>query len=107
MDARGVPGSASSSDGQPDCGGARISLAFKFADEGGAYVALSFFGEAAKLGIASNRAVRYECASAGTMLNFACMSESIKELRECDAMPENWKVEIENYHTKKNRKGRS
>ena len=64
-------------------------------------------GEAAKLGIASNRAVRYECDSAGTMLNFACMSESIKELRVSDAIPENWKVKIENYHTKKNRKGRS
>lgn len=64
-------------------------------------------GEASKLGIASNRAVRYECDSAGTMLNFACMSESIKELRVSDAMPENWKVKIENYHTKKNRKGRS
>ena len=64
-------------------------------------------GEAAKLGIASNRAVRYECDSAGTMLNFACMSESIKELRVSDAMPENWKVKIENYHNKKNRKGRS
>ena len=63
--------------------------------------------EAAKLGIASNRAVRYECDSAGTMLNFACMSESIKALRVSEAMPENWKVEIENYHNKKNRKGRS
>ena len=34
-------------------------------------------GEAGKLGIASNRAVRYECDGTGTMLNFNCMSESI------------------------------
>lgn len=62
-------------------------------------------GEAGKLGIASNRAVRYECDGTGTMLNFDCMSESISVLRACDSMPDNWKEKIEKYHSKKNKKG--
>jgi len=61
-------------------------------------------GEAGKLGIASNRAVRYECDGAGTMLNFDCMSESISLLRASEAMPDNWKEKIEKYHSKKNKK---
>lgn len=61
-------------------------------------------GEAGKLGIASNRAVRYECDGAGTMLNFNCMSESISLLRACKSMPDNWKEKIEKYHSKKNKK---
>lgn len=61
-------------------------------------------GEAGKLGIASNRAVRYECDGAGTMLNFNCMSESISLFRASEAMPDNWKEKIEKYHSKKNKK---
>ena len=61
-------------------------------------------GEAGKLGIASNRAVRYECDGTGTMLNFNCISDSISLLRTCDAMPDNWKEKIEKYHSKKNKK---
>ncbi len=61
-------------------------------------------GEAGKLGIASNRAVRYECDGKGTMLNFNCISDSISLLRTCDAMPDNWKEKIEKYHSKKNKK---
>ena len=61
-------------------------------------------GEAGKLGIASNRAVRYECDGAGTMLNFNCMSESISLFRASESMPDNWKEKIEKYHSKKNKK---
>ena len=61
-------------------------------------------GEAGKLGIASNRAVRYECDGTGTMLNFACVGESISLLRSCETMPDNWKEKIEKYHSKKNKK---
>jgi uncharacterized protein YegL len=62
--------------------------------------------EAGRLGIASNRAVRYECDGVGTMLNFECMSESIANFRmaEAESMPENWKEKIEKYHSKKNKK---
>ena len=59
--------------------------------------------EAGRLGIASNRAVRYECDGVGTMLNFECMSESIANFRVADSMPENWKERIEKYHGKKNK----
>ena len=59
--------------------------------------------EAGRLGIASNRAVRYECDGVGTMLNFECMSESIVNFRVADSMPENWKEKIEKYHSKKNK----
>ncbi len=59
--------------------------------------------EAGRLGIASNRAVRYECDGVGTMLNFECMSESIANFRMAKAMPENWKEKIEKYHSKKNK----
>lgn len=61
--------------------------------------------EAGRLGIASNRAVRYECDGVGTMLNFECMSESIANFRmaEAKSMPENWKEKIEKYHGKKNK----
>ena len=61
-------------------------------------------GEAGKLGIASNSAVRYECDGAGTMLNFNCMSESISLFRASESMPDNWKEKIEKYHSKKNKK---
>lgn len=60
--------------------------------------------EAGRLGIASNRAVRYECDGVGTMLNFECMSESIANFRVAESMPENWKEKIEKYHSKKNKK---
>ena len=59
--------------------------------------------EAGRLGIASNRAVCYECDGVGTMLNFECMSESIANFRMAKAMPENWKEKIEKYHSKKNK----
>ena len=59
--------------------------------------------EAGRLGIASNRAVRYECDGVGTMLNFECMSESIANFRVAESIPENWKEKIEKYHGKKNK----
>nr|WP_318711390.1 hypothetical protein [uncultured Treponema sp.] len=38
-------------------------------------------GEAGKLGIRSDRAVRYECDGLGTMLNFETVSEAIINVR--------------------------
>ena len=63
-------------------------------------------GEAGKLGIASNRAVRYECDGVGTMINYDCISETVSLMRTCAPVPENWKEKIEKYHDRKNKKGR-
>lgn len=49
MDARGLSGGASSSDGQPDSGGPRTSLALQPADEDGITMAVPFFGKAAEI----------------------------------------------------------
>ena len=59
--------------------------------------------EASKLGIRKDRAVRYECDAAGTMLNFACVSEAMVDVREGREMTEGWKTKIEKYHKQKNK----
>nr|MCR4808118.1 hypothetical protein [Lachnospiraceae bacterium] len=38
---------------------------------------------AGKFGVAANRAVRYECDSAGTALNFSVMSKMVSCARSC------------------------
>lgn len=57
--------------------------------------------EADRLGIASERAVRYECDEEGTNLNFACLSESICSIREGRVLDAGWKKEIEKYRKRK------
>ena len=59
--------------------------------------------EASKLGIRKDRAVRYECDAAGTMLNFACVSEAMVDFREGKEMTNGWKTKIEKYHKQKNK----
>lgn len=43
---------------------------------------------AGKFGIAKNRAVRYECDSVGTQLNFSVMSEMVSASRKCESADE-------------------
>lgn len=61
-------------------------------------------GEAGKLGICSDRAVRYECDGVGTNLNFATVSDAIGCVRVGKAIKENWCEEIVAYQKKKKRK---
>ena len=42
--------------------------------------------EAARFGIDSSRAARYECDSIGTALNYSVVSETVAKLRRCDTM---------------------
>ena len=43
---------------------------------------------AGRFGVAANRAVRYECDSAGTALNFDVMSKLVSRARACDSADE-------------------
>ena len=61
-------------------------------------------GEASKLGIRSDRAVRYECDEIGTTLNFATVSEAIGCVRLGKALKADWSEEISEYQKKKRRK---
>ena len=61
-------------------------------------------GEASKLGIRSDRAVRYECDGVGTNLNFVTVSDAIGCVRVGKAIKENWCEEIVAYQKKKKRK---
>lgn len=61
-------------------------------------------GEASKLGIRSDRAVRYECDGVGTNLNFATVSDAIGCVRVGKDIKENWCEEIVAYQKKKKRK---
>ena len=60
-------------------------------------------GEAGKLGIRANRAVRYECDSVGTALNYTCLCETIADFRGGKEMTTGWKTKIEKYHKSKNK----
>ena len=59
--------------------------------------------EASKLGIRQDRAVRYECDGVGTALNYACLADTITEIRECGAISGKWKKKIDEY--RKTKKG--
>ena len=59
-------------------------------------------GEAAKIGIRAERAVRYECDSEGTRQNFETLAETVNEFRICSSIPKNWKNDIEVLHRRKN-----
>ncbi len=61
-------------------------------------------GEAGKLGIRSDRAVRYECDGLGTMLNFATVGEAIMHVRSGKMLKANWSDNIAEYQRKKKRK---
>ena len=61
-------------------------------------------GEAGKLGIRSDRAVRYECDGAGTVLNYSVLSETVGKMRCCEAVAADWSKDITDHFNKKNRK---
>ena len=51
-------------------------------------------GTARRFGISENRAVRYECDSAGTALNFKVVSETIGNFRAGAPIADNWSEKI-------------
>ncbi len=59
--------------------------------------------EAAKIGIAPEQAVRYECDSAGTLLNFEVLGEAMCSVREGKKLNRSWKKDIEKYYGEKKR----
>ena len=61
-------------------------------------------GEAGKLGIRADRAVRYECDGAGTLLNYSVLSETVGKMRACEAVAADWSKKITDHYQKKNRK---
>lgn len=58
-------------------------------------------GEAGRLGINRDRAVRYECDSAGTSLNFAALSNAVWCMRTEKILNKDWCKEIEEYRKSK------
>ena len=51
--------------------------------------------EAARFGISEDRAVTYQCDTAGTALNFEVISETVACARAATPLPFNWKRRIE------------
>ena len=59
--------------------------------------------EASKIGIDPEQAVRYECDSAGTLLNFEVLGEAMCSMREGKKLNRCWKRDIEKYYGEKKR----
>ena len=59
--------------------------------------------EAARIGIDPDQAVRYECDSAGTLLNFKVLGEAMCSMREGKKLNRSWKKDIEKYYGEKKR----
>lgn len=59
--------------------------------------------EAARIGIDPEQAVRYECDSAGTLLNFEVLGEAMCSMREGKKLNRSWKRDIEKYYGEKKR----
>lgn len=59
-------------------------------------------GEAGKLGISRDRAVRYECDGAGTSLNFSVLSRAVGCVRARKELKSDWCEEIAEYERSKN-----
>ncbi len=51
--------------------------------------------EAARFGIAPDRAVRYKSDRAGTALNYQVISDAVTSVRACAAIPQDWKERVE------------
>lgn len=60
-------------------------------------------GEASKIGIRADRAVRYECDEMGTAINFETMSMAVSDVRMGKAIAANWKADIEEHFKEKNK----
>lgn len=54
-------------------------------------------GEAGRLGIRAERAVRYRCDGRGTYLNYSSVSEAVRNIRRREVLTEEWKADIEEY----------
>lgn len=59
--------------------------------------------EAARIGIDPDQAVRYECDSAETLLNFEVLGEAMCSMREGKKLNRSWKKNIEKYYGEKKR----
>lgn len=63
--------------------------------------------EAGRFGIRADHAVKYECDSAGTQLNYDVLSRAVSQVRACAAAPQalaaNWKEEIERDYQKRHK----
>lgn len=55
-------------------------------------------------GISEDRAVRYQCDSKGTELNFQAVSNAVTAMRCCAPLTADWKEEIEKDYKKRGRK---
>lgn len=62
---------------------------------------IDVISEASKLGIRSDRAVKYECDQMGTQLNFSVVSNVVASVRGGKKVSEHWKDEIESYRSRK------
>lgn len=62
---------------------------------------IDVISEASKLGIRSDRAVKYECDQMGTQLNFSVVSNVVASVRGGKKISEHWKDEIESYRSRK------
>ena len=62
--------------------------------------------EAARFGIGADRAVRYQCDSEGTQLNYEVISEAVSSVRACPSAPlaAGWKGRIEADFRKRGKK---
>ena len=54
-------------------------------------------GEAGRLGIRAERAVRYRCDRRGTDLNYSSVSDAVRTIRRSEVLTEEWKTDIEKY----------
>ena len=63
---------------------------------------IDVISEASKLGIRSDRAVKYECDQMGTQLNFSVVSNVVASVRGGKKVSEHWKDEIESYRLRNN-----
>lgn len=59
--------------------------------------------EAARIGIDPDQTVRYECDSAGTLLNFEVLGEAMCYMRDGKKLNRSWKKDIEKYYGEKKR----
>lgn len=62
---------------------------------------IDVISEASKLGIRSDRAVKYECDQMGTQLNFSVVSNVVASVRGGKKVSEHWKDDIESYRLRK------
>ncbi len=59
---------------------------------------------AARFGISADRAANYHADGAGTRLNYKVVSDAVCEMRACNAVPTNWKDEIEREYQRREKK---